>query len=140
PPLSIATSTLPAGTVGVAYDTTLAAAGGTLPYAWSIASGALPPGLALGSSGRIAGTPSNAGSFALTFQVSDSGAPTQSATGSFTISVGLAPLAITTTSQTGGTVGVAYSSALGASGGTTPYAWSIASGALPAGLTLSSAG
>jgi Putative Ig domain len=45
-------------------------------------------------------------------------------------------LTITTTSLPGGTVGAAYSSAVAASGGTTPYAYSA--GSLPNGLTLSS--
>jgi hypothetical protein len=50
------------------------------------------------------------------------------------------PLSITTGSLAGGTVGVAYNAALTATGGTTPYSWSVASGTLPTGLTLSSAG
>src|SRR5882762_1751824 len=48
--------------------------------------------------------------------------------------------AITTSTLASGTVGVAYNSALTATGGTTPYSWSIASGTLPTVLTLSSAG
>ena len=47
------------------------------------------------------------------------------------------PLVIGTTSLPGGTVGSAYSQALSASGGTAPYSWSIASGSLPTGLSLS---
>ena len=60
-------------------------------------------------------------------------------TGSTTLTVQTAPLAITTTSLTNGTVNAAYSAALAASGGTLPYTWSIASGGLPAGLTLNAA-
>jgi hypothetical protein len=44
-------------------------------------------------------------------------------------------LAITTTKLPNGTVSTAYSAAIRASGGCTPYKWSIASGALPAGVT-----
>jgi hypothetical protein len=47
-----------------------------------------------------------------------------------------APLAITTQSLAGGTVGTAYSSKLAATGGTPPYVWSIASSSLPTGLSL----
>jgi hypothetical protein len=52
------------------------------------------------------------------------------------------PLTITTASPLpSGTWGVAYSPpALAASGGTPPYTWSVASGLLPAPLTLSSSG
>ncbi len=45
-------------------------------------------------------------------------------------------LTVTTTSLPGGTVGAAYSSAVAASGGTTPYAYSA--GSLPNGLTINS--
>jgi hypothetical protein len=57
-------------------------------------------------------------------------------TGSTTLTVQGVPLAITTASLATGTVSVAYSATFAASGGTLPYAWSITSGGLPAGLTL----
>ncbi len=44
-------------------------------------------------------------------------------------------VAITTTSLPNGTVKTAYSAAVQASGGCTPYKWEIASGTLPAGVT-----
>ncbi len=46
-----------------------------------------------------------------------------------------AALQLTTSSLAGGTVGAAYSQTLSASGGTTPYNWSL-TGALPPGLQL----
>ncbi len=49
-----------------------------------------------------------------------------------------ADLVITTTSLANGTVGTNYSATVSATGGVTPYSWSIASGNLPAGLSLSS--
>ena len=49
------------------------------------------------------------------------------------------PLTITTTALPGGSSGQAYSATLQASGGAAPYAWSITSGRLPAGLTLDAA-
>jgi len=42
---------------------------------------------------------------------------------------------ITTTSVPNGTVGTAYSAVIKASGGCTPYKWSISSGELPNGIT-----
>jgi hypothetical protein len=54
---------------------------------------------------------------------------------------GPVPLAVTTTALPGGTQGTAYSETLGATGGTTPYTWTLVSGSsLPAGLTLSTTG
>ena len=56
--LAILTSSLPPGTAGTAYSTTLSPAGGTLPYIWAVTSGSLPAGLTLNSStGVISGTP-----------------------------------------------------------------------------------
>ena len=56
PPLNIVTTTLPPGTVGNYYGFTLQATGGTPPRSWSLASGTLPLGLTLDSSGVISGT------------------------------------------------------------------------------------
>ncbi len=50
------------------------------------------------------------------------------------------PPTITTRSLPDGTVGESYSATLEAEGGDTPYTWSLASGTLPAGLSLSTAG
>jgi len=62
-----------AGEVGAAYTAVaLAATGGVQPYTWSISSGALPDGLSIGADGSVSGTPTRAGSFAFTVQVTDS--------------------------------------------------------------------
>lgn len=72
-PLSITTTSLPDGTIGAAYSATLAATGGTPPYAWSIVSGALPAGFTLNAStGAITGTHSDAGTYNFTAKVTDS--------------------------------------------------------------------
>jgi hypothetical protein len=85
-PLTITTTSLPGGAVGASYSATLAASGGTPPYTWSIASGALPTGLSLnGSSGVISGTPTATGTFSFTARVTDSAA--QTATKSLSIAV-----------------------------------------------------
>jgi len=84
--LAVTTSSLPNGTVGVAYSQTLAATGGTAPYTWTIASGTLPAGLSLSSSGVISGTPTIAGGpTSVTFRVTDSTSAT--ATKSLSITV-----------------------------------------------------
>ena len=137
--LSISTSTLPNGTVGVAYSQTLTATGGTTPYTWTITSGTLPNGLSLSSSGVISGTPTTAGGLtSITFQVTDSASKT--ATKALSITINSATPSVTTSTLPNGTVSVAYSQTLTATGGTTPYTWSIASGTLPTGLSLSSSG
>ncbi|HEX2712770.1 MAG TPA: chitobiase/beta-hexosaminidase C-terminal domain-containing protein, partial [Candidatus Acidoferrales bacterium] len=60
------------------------------------------------------------------------------ATASYTINPPAPTPRIATTSLPNGTRNAAYSATLTATGGTTPYTWSILSGSLPAGLTLAS--
>ncbi len=50
------------------------------------------------------------------------------------------PLQITTTTLPSATVGSSCSTTLQATGGTSPYSWSVASGSLPSGMTLSTGG
>jgi Putative Ig domain len=88
-PLFVTTSTLPGGTVGIAYTTQqLTATGGTNSYTWSLASGTLPAGLALSSSGAITGTPTASGDSA--FVVSATDANGQSIPGNLSITVAAA--------------------------------------------------
>ena len=144
PALSITTTSLPAGTVDTAYSENIETSGGTLPITWSVTTGSLPAGLTLiGNSagvGVVSGTPTASGSSAFTVTAKDSSTPPVNASQQFTISVSAVPLSITTTTLPSGTQGTAYSAALQASGGTSPYTWTIASGSLPAGLTLSGSG
>ncbi len=137
--LTITTTSLPNGTVGVGYNQTLSAAGGTPPYSsWTVNSGALPSGLSLNSSsGVISGTPAaNIGTFSFSVTVQDSTHATSPAQPlSITI---VNSVTITTTSLSNATVGVAYAQTLAASGGTPPYSsWTVSSGTLPTGLSLS---
>lgn len=50
------------------------------------------------------------------------------------------PLAITSSGLPGATAGAAYSMTLTATGGTSPYTWSVVSGQLPSGVSLSGSG
>src|SRR5882762_9085355 len=92
PALTIATSSVPPGTINVAYPSfSFSAAGGTSPYTWSLASGTLPlpAGLNLATNGTLSGTPTVTGSFAIMVTVTDSGTGSamQTSTKPFTIVV-----------------------------------------------------
>jgi Putative Ig domain len=145
-PLAVTTSSLPGGTAGSPYPSTgLQASGGVSPYAWALGSGStMPAGLNLTTGGAISGTPSVAGSYPLTFVVTDSSPTPQTAKAALTLTISASPiptLTLTTTTLADATLNTAYSATLTASGGVPPYAFSLAGGtSLPAGLTLSSPG
>jgi hypothetical protein len=74
-PAALIITSLPfhAAEIGVAYaPVTLGASGGTPPYKWSIASGALPPGVALTSAGTASGKPTATGNYPFVVRVEDS--------------------------------------------------------------------
>jgi len=57
PAIAIAPASLPDGVEGAAYTQSLTGSGGVAPYTFTLASGALPAGLALSPAGAITGTP-----------------------------------------------------------------------------------
>jgi len=121
------------------YQQVLGADGGSVPLTWSIVSAALPAGLSLDSgSGTISGVPTVQGSGTFTVGVTDAVGQTESAAFSLTVDPPL-PLLIQTSSVTV-TLGIPFSQSLNATGGGGSYTWSVLSGILPAGLSLSQGG
>src|SRR5688572_12883468 len=74
-PLAIVTKSLPTAGVATPYATSVQAAGGEGGYVWSVASGALPGGVAFTSAGTFTGTPTTVGTFPLTIEVRDRAEP-----------------------------------------------------------------
>ena len=136
--VEVATLSLPDGAQGSAYSAQLEASGGTPPYGWSITTGALPDGLALASDGTITGTPTATRTANLSVRVVDSAG--ESGTQASSILVQPPTLTVATSSLPDAAQGSAYSAQLEASGGNSPYGWSITAGALPDGLALASDG
>ena len=136
--VDVTTRSLPAGAQGIAYLAQIEASGGTLPYIWSVAAGSLPPGLTLQpGSGAISGSPTSPGDFSFTVEATDSSPTPQSATKALALAIGSPrPLAITTSALLDGTVNTPYNAVVAAIGGTAPYKWSVAAGALPSGTLL----
>ncbi len=116
-------SPVPTATLGINYSDALAASGGTGQYTWTVTSGSLPSGLTLSSAGQITGQPSAKGLSYFVAEATDSDGLAGSK--KFAITVDPA-LAITTSSPLPtGTVNVAYSQTLAATGGSGRYTWSV---------------
>ena len=138
-PFFISTTSLPDGSPGTNYNLTLLASGGRAPYTWTISNGNLPPGLALSLAGAITGVPAANGLSIVTVLATD--ASGRVAVQTFTLQIGApGPVQILTNSLPDGSAGTAYLQTLTAAGGQLPYSWSVVAGALPPGLTLSTAG
>jgi Putative Ig domain len=136
---SISTRELSPATAGVPYNVALDVSGGTSPYNWMVASGALPAGLSLSTAGAITGMPTSPGRASAAFQVTDATGKTSSQ--ALTLTVVPAPsLVVATSSLPAGSIGQPYSQQLQATGGVSPYKWSLTAGTLPAGLNLSTTG
>src|SRR5690242_8813396 len=99
---TITTTSLPNGTVGVAYNATLSVSGGKSPFRWSITVGSLPSGLSLSPGGTISGMPGAAGTATFVVQVTD--ANNMTAVQPLTLTIA-ARVSVTTTTLPAGTVG-----------------------------------
>src|SRR5262245_29080938 len=138
PPFVMTMPAAGAAQVGVPYQL-LPGLSGTLGSAvWTVSSGTLPAGLSLdGLTGVIAGIPTMWGTTTAVVTAQDSWAPNRTDSKPFTVTVAPAPIVIATTSLIAGTVRQPYQATLQASGGTGLTTWTIASGSLPDGLSLS---
>jgi hypothetical protein len=136
-PLVLPSLALAPAQVGSSYSAAVVA-GGIAPYSFTVTGGALPAGLAFTSSGTLAGTPSLAGAYGFSLTATDGSG--QSVSGTVTLTVKPVPLVLAPTGFTVGNVGAGVTVSLSASGGTKPYVFSVASGTLPPGITLSAAG
>lgn len=137
--LIVTTTSLSDGALNAAYNATLQSIGGTGAVTWNLTTGTLPAGLTLNpATGAITGAPTAAGTSAITFKATDSASPPNSVAIplSLTINAAAPSFAISTASLANGTIGAPYDQVLTATGGTSPFTWSVTSGALPTGLSL----
>jgi hypothetical protein len=111
------------------YSFQLTTDGGSASQSWSVVSGALPPGVTLGSNGVISGTPTATGDYTFKIQVTDGG---RTDAETYTLSV-VDPLKLSPSPPTTGEVGIAFTYAPATTGGRPGYTFST-DGAMPAGL------
>ncbi|MCB9072025.1 MAG: VCBS repeat-containing protein [Bdellovibrionaceae bacterium] len=134
--VSIVNTSLTAAQVNVSYLENISATGGTPPYSYS-ASG-LPSGYSINSTtGAITGISSSSSSSSVDITVTDSAGLTASET--YTFYVNTSP-AISTTSLITAGLHRSHVDTLIATGGVSPYTFSLQSGTLPTGLSLASDG
>lgn len=147
---------LPEGTVGRSYSFQFEAVGGTPPHSFTVLTGGLPPGLNLAPSGRLSGTPTQAGSFSFWIQGHDNNVSKSERRFTLNVKAGTpgggggggggggttppppAPgqvFQIRTTGFAPAAVGIAYHDTVRVSGGSVTR-WTVSAGALPSGLTL----
>jgi cyclophilin family peptidyl-prolyl cis-trans isomerase len=132
---SITSAAPAAGIVGTAYTHTYAATGSPAPT-YSLTAGALPGGLSVSTAGVISGTPNTAGTFTGTITSTNRAGSFPQA---FSITINQAPTFTSSTPTNSGTFNTAYNFTCTASGFPAP-SFSVAAGALPTGLSLSTSG
>ena len=102
-PVAITTAALPGGRTGTPYTATLTATGGSGAYAWSVASGALPPGVSLATAtGLLSGTPTQSGTFGVTLSTRDAADATNAASQAYGLSIASTPPVVSLTSPASG--------------------------------------
>ena len=134
--ITVTPITLPLGQVNIPYTRQFAQVGAVGATTWS-ETGALPTGITLTSSGKLAGTPTQQGIFPITVTVKDANGCTGSAKP--TLDIVCQTITVTPTSLPAGTVNTAYSQQFAQVGAVGAVTWSE-TGALPAGVTLTAAG
>jgi hypothetical protein len=134
----VTTVTLPPGVLGKAYPplTKLAETGVSGTATWSVVGGALPTGMSLSTAGVLSGTPTASGVFPFTVKVVVGAALNET----WTYSITVPPLGVTTASLANGQIGVTYRQTLTSNVAKTPAHWSKVAGTLPPGLALATNG
>lgn len=117
---------------GAAFSYQFTATGNPAPT-FSVSAGTLPTGLSLSWSGALTGTPTATGTYK--FAVTAANASGSVASDTISMTIGTAPMFTTATPPATAQVGMPFSYRFAAAGSPSPVI-SVASGALPDGLTL----
>ena len=139
PSITVTNPAVNSGVAGSPFSATFTQSGGVGTTTFSIAGGTLPAGLTLAANGVLSGTPTQTGSFPITVKATDSNGcsgigPT------YTLTITCQTITVTNPAVSSGVAGAAFSQTFTQSGGIGATTFSLASGSLPAGLTLAANG
>jgi hypothetical protein len=133
----------PVGSVGAPYSWTVSwkPGNGCPPWRYRLFGGSLPPGLSVSTDGHITGTPTAEGTYTAYIQMYDECGIEGEGNAPFVFKIQGRALSVDTTSVRPAMKDTAFSQKLTASGGSgVGQQWSVSSGSLPAGVTLSQDG
>ena len=134
----ILTGTLASWTISMSsYSQSVAATGGTPAVTYAVTTGTLPTGVSLSTAGVLSGTLTATGTFVFTIVATDASGAT--ATHQYTVKINSA-IAFTTTTLPDLTAGTPFNQTILVSGGTGTRTQAVTTGAIPTGLTLTTAG
>jgi Putative Ig domain len=139
--LSLSNVTFPKANRGIGYQFSFSPSGGTAPFGFTVTTGNLPSGMSVSTygstAGQLSGTPTQAGDFLFTLQVTDSGQASLQQTASAQLLIHVdAILQITTIYLPSGVQNRPYTGGLTAVNGTLPLHWTMPF--VPQGLTFDS--
>ncbi|MBX7218680.1 MAG: putative Ig domain-containing protein [Blastocatellia bacterium] len=127
------------GTAGATFSQTFTQTGGNGATTFAVASGTLPTGLTLSTAGVLSGTPTQTGTFPITVRATDSN-NCQGTGATYNLVIGCQTITVTNPTTTTGTINTAFSQTFTQTGGIGTTTFALASGTLPTGLSLSTAG
>jgi hypothetical protein len=127
------------GTAGVAFSQTFTQTGSIGSTTFTINTGTLPTGLSLSAAGVLSGTPTQTGNFPITILVTDGNGCTGIGA-TYTLVIGCQTITVTNPVTATGTAGVAFSQTFTQTGSIGSTTFTINTGTLPTGLSLSTAG
>jgi len=137
PIISISPVTIPDMQVGTPNSTTFITTGGASPYIYNY-TGTIPAGLSLSQLGVLSGTPTTAATY--TFYISSTDSNNFTASRTYTVKTEIRTITVSpTTLPNLPIISQPFTTTITASGGATPYIFSVATG-LPPGLTISTTG
>ena len=127
------------GTAGVPFSQTFTQSGAIGGVTFTINSGTLPTGLTLSTAGVLSGTPTQTGTFPITVRATGGNGCFGNG-GTYNLVISCQAITVTNPATTTGTSGVFFSQTFTQTGAVGGATFTINSGTLPTGLTLSTAG